>query len=112
MTGSGDRAEEPLLVVADAAVLDSVTVPIGVKDHVAGTQIIGDRIADTAQVHRPHVSDNTVGRLVRVPGKDEMGVGGYEIASKFLVVSVRRDPLTVVAARARVHAKHTSRAVA
>jgi hypothetical protein len=55
--------------------LDAMAVTIRVQDDVAGPQVACDRVTCAAQVHRPHAPDKSVGRLVGVAGKDELGVG-------------------------------------
>lgn len=79
--------------------LDVVTVPVRVKDDVAGSEIVGDRVADAAEIHRPYTADFTIRGLVRMTGEDELGARIVHLASEFVSLSVRCDAIAVVAAR-------------
>jgi hypothetical protein len=59
-------------------VLDGVTVAVGVKDDVARSQVVSDRIAHTAEVHGTDLADDAVRRLVGVTREDDLCVGAGE----------------------------------
>jgi hypothetical protein len=105
MVGPRDGLEERLSVVSDATVFHPVAVAVGVNDHVARSQVVGDRVADAPQVHRSHLAHMPIGRLVRVPGEHELRIGAGEILPELDLVAMWRDAIPVVAPRSRVHAE-------
>ena len=54
MTGASHPLENGRMVVANSPVLHLVALPVGVNDHVAGSQVVGDGVADASQVNRAH----------------------------------------------------------
>ena len=103
----GDRRKERVSVVADPAVFDAVPMTVGVEDDIAGPQVVGDRVAHAAEVHRPDVPDDAVGRLVGVTGEDDLRITALQVTRKVLLVPVWRDAGAVVPAGRGVHAEYS-----
>jgi hypothetical protein len=93
VAGSGDRRQERVTVVADPAVFDEVPTPARVEDDATGPQVVGDRVDHAAEVHRPNVPDDAVGRLVRVTGDDELRIAALQVTSELLLVPLGGDAI-------------------
>jgi hypothetical protein len=94
-----DRLQEAASVVVDPSVLDAVAVAIGVQHDVARSEIVGDRVADTAKVDGSHASEDAIGRLMRVPREHQVRLGTLKLVSQFRFGSMGCDSVAIVSAR-------------
>jgi hypothetical protein len=56
---AGHSVEKGRSVIGDATMLNTVAVSIRMDNDVVGPQIVGDRVAGAAQIHRPHVANRS-----------------------------------------------------
>ena len=86
--------------------LDPVAIVVGVNDHIAGPEVVGDRVAHAAEVDRVDRADVAVGRLVGVAGAHEVGLDGRQVCGQFVIGTVGCDPVAIVPARRGVDTEH------
>jgi hypothetical protein len=95
-----------LAVVFDTTMLGRDPPRVCLQQHIAGTQVGRNRVANAAHVHDSRVPHSRVHRLVAVPGKDQVCLA---LAEKNLVVGSALPRLkadAVVAPRASVDTEH------